>query len=171
MREFHIGISHERMIPHRKCRFLVVKQAGMLSDAWCSIPISPQEIEDALEEDLHCTRGPAMRRSASMCLLLLQIISVINARFVSSRWLAWAPNDYAVVYRLQVQIDGRDLSADEIGKRYKLVSEGVYENPAQNLIDIVRQREQTYGRNDQAEAMLVYRPDGGAAQEWRWPEK
>jgi hypothetical protein len=112
-----------------------------------------------------------MRRVAGICLLLLQIVSVVHARFVPSRWLAWAPNDYAIGYRMQVQIDGRALSADEIGKRYDLLSEGVYENPAQNMIDIMRQRERTYGRNDQAEVMLVYRPNGGLAQEWRWPEK
>jgi hypothetical protein len=112
-----------------------------------------------------------MRITAGVCLLLLQIVSVVHARFVSSRWLAWAPNDYAIEYKLQVQIDGRGLSTDEIGKRYQLVPDGVYENPAENLIDIVRQRERTYGRNDRAEALLVYRPNGGAPQEWRWPEK
>jgi hypothetical protein len=112
-----------------------------------------------------------MRRSAGICLLLLQIVSVVHARFVASRWLAWAPNDYAVGYRMQVQIDGRALSADEIGNRYHVPSEGVYENPAQNLIDIVRQRERTYGGNDHAQVELVYRPNGGSPQEWRWPEK
>ena len=112
-----------------------------------------------------------MTRAAAICLLFLQIVSVIHARFVSSRWLAWAPNDYAIGYRLQVQVNGRNLSADEVRKRYALPPEGVYENPAQNLIDIVSQRERTYGRNDHAEVVLTYRPNGGLAQEWRWPEK
>jgi hypothetical protein len=112
-----------------------------------------------------------MKRVAGISLLLLQIVSVVHARFVPSRWLAWAPNDYAVGYRMQVQINGRALSADEIGKRYYLPSEGMYENPVQNMIDIMRQRERTYGRNDHAEVKLVYRPNGGTPQEWRWPEK
>ena len=116
-------------------------------------------------------RGTMVKVFPAICLLLLQIVSVIHARFVPSRWLAWAPNDYAVGYELQVRISGRRLSGDEVGKRYELPSEGVYENPAQNLIDIIRQREQTYGRNDQAEVVLVYRPNGGSPQEWRWPEK
>jgi hypothetical protein len=50
-------------------------------------------------------------------------------------------------------------------------SEGLTENPAQNLIDIVRQLERTYGVNDHAQVELVYRPNGGSPQEWRWPEK
>jgi len=111
-----------------------------------------------------------MTRVAGICLLLLQIVSVIHARFVPSRWLAWAPNDYAIGYKMRVRIDGRALSAEEIGNRYHLLSEGVYENPAQNLIDIMRQREFTYGLQDHAEVELVYRPNGGLPQEWRWPE-
>jgi hypothetical protein len=112
-----------------------------------------------------------MKRLAAVCLLLLQVVSVVHARFVTSRWLAWAPNDYAIGYKIQAQVNGRELSSDQIGKRYQLLSEGVYENPAQNLVDIVRQRERTYGRNDQAKVVLTFRPNGGTAQEWRWPEK
>ena len=78
-----------------------------------------------------------MKRLAAICLLLLQIVSVVHARFVTSRWLAWAPNDYALSYKIQAQVNGRELSTDEIGKRYHLPAEGVYENPAQNLVDIV----------------------------------
>jgi hypothetical protein len=129
------------------------------------------EIEDELEKNQHHIREPEMRRSAGIALLLLQMVSVAHARFVPSRWLAWAPGDYAVGYRLQVQIKGRSLSSDEVGARYQLPPEGVYENPAQNIIDIVRQRERTYGRNDQAEVVFVYRPNGGLPEEWRWPEK
>ena len=143
----------------------------MLFDAPCSNSSGPQEIEGELEEEQHRVRGPGMRRWAGFCLLLLQIVSVVHARFVPSRWLAWAPNDYAVGYRMQVHIDGRGLSFAEIWNRYQLHSEGVYENPIQNLIDIVRQRERTYGHNDQAEVVLAYRPNGGTPQEWRWPEK
>ncbi len=112
-----------------------------------------------------------MRRLAGIVFLLLQLGSVVHARFVPSRWLAWAPNDYAVWYRLQVRIKERLLSADEIGQRYRLPTERVYENPAQNIMDIVRQCEQTYGRDDRAQVVLFYRPNGGATRQWRWPER
>jgi hypothetical protein len=112
-----------------------------------------------------------MRYIAAALLLLLQVVSVVHARFVPSRWLAWAPNDYAIGYKMQVHIQGRALSAAEIGKRYSLLAEGVYENPAQNMIDIIRQNEQTYGRKENAEVELAYRPNGGPVQEWQWPEK
>jgi len=112
-----------------------------------------------------------VRRVAAVSLLLLQVVSVVYARFVPSRWLAWAPNDYAIGYKMQVRIHGQPLSPTEIAKRYSLLPEGVYENPAQNMIDIIRQNEQTYGRKEQAEVELAYRPNGGPVQEWRWPEK
>src|SRR5260221_14767448 len=112
-----------------------------------------------------------MRRIAGVLFLLLQCGLVANSRFVSSRWLAWAPNDYAVWYRLQVHLGGRDLSATEIERRYGLAAEQVYENPARNIMDIVEQRERTYDRNDPAEVLLIYRPNGEPPKEWRWPTK
>jgi hypothetical protein len=112
-----------------------------------------------------------MRRAIGILFLLLQGGSVVHAQFVSSRWLAWAPNDYAVWYRLQVHLDGRDLSPSEIERRYGLAAEQVYENPARNIMDIVEQRERTYDRDDHAEVLLIYRPNGEPPKEWRWPKK
>jgi hypothetical protein len=74
-------------------------------------------------------------------------------------------------YSFLFHLFGGVLSGDEIGQRYYVLSEGITENPVQNLMDIVRQRERTYGRNDHAAVELVYRPNGGPAREWRWPEK
>jgi len=112
-----------------------------------------------------------MKRLTGITFLLLQLGSVVHARFVPSRWLAWAPNDYAVWYRVQVRIKEHLLSAGEIRQRYRLPAGVVYENPAQNLMDIVRQREQTYGWDDRAQVVLFYRPNGGPTQQWQWPEK
>ena len=109
-----------------------------------------------------------MRRTIGVAFLLLQVASAAHAQFVSSRWLAWAPNDYAVWYRLQVHLEGRDLSPSEIARRYGLAAEQVYENPARNVMDIVQQREQTYRQNDPAEVLLIYRPNGEPPREWRW---
>jgi hypothetical protein len=111
-----------------------------------------------------------MRRLLGIAFLLLQVAAVIHARFVPSRWLgAWAPNDYAVWYRLQVRVQDRPLSPDEVGQRYGLRAESVFEYPPQNLMDIVRQREQTYGRDDNAQVRLTYHEDRGPTREWRWP--
>lgn len=116
------------------------------------------------------------RATVGIILLLLQLVAVAHARSVASRWLAaWAPNDYAVWYRLEVSTKGGPLSTDEVVRRYGLSGDqtgAVYQNPAQNMIDLIRQYEQTYGRNDQARVVLWYRPNGrGPIQVWRWPEE
>jgi hypothetical protein len=111
-----------------------------------------------------------MRRLVGIVFLSLQLGSFVYARFVPSRWLAWAPNDYAVDYSLRVQVQGRVLSNFDAEQRYGLPAKSLYENPPQNIMDIVRQYEHTYGKEDRAEAVLFYRLNGGPAQQWRWPE-
>jgi len=112
-----------------------------------------------------------MKRAVAILFLLLQLVSFVYARFVPSRWLAWAPNDYAVDYTLSVQVDGRTLSNGETEARYGLPPKSMYENPPQNIMDIVRQYERTYGRKDHAQVLLQYRLNGGSQQQWQWPEK
>jgi hypothetical protein len=36
-------------------------------------------------------------------------------------------------------------------------------------MDIVRQREQTYGHDDNAQVVLTYHVNRAPTQEWRWP--
>jgi hypothetical protein len=108
-----------------------------------------------------------VRSALGTLLLLAQLALVVYARFVPTRWLCWAPNDYAVQYELRVRVSGRDLSPSEIQQRYQLPSKGWYENPAENIIDIVNQFERTVGRNDAAQVLLVYSVDGGHSREWQ----
>ena len=112
-----------------------------------------------------------VRRTAGIAFLLAQAALVAYAQFGPSRWLCWAPNDYAVEYQLHVKARGRELSPAEIQARYHVADHGWYENPAANIMDIVRQYEQTLGKNDTAQIQLIYRVDGGQTAEWRWPEQ
>ena len=110
-----------------------------------------------------------MRQAVGIVFLLLQLASMVHAQFVPSRWICWAPNDYAIWYRLDVRVNGHSLSPEEIENRYQLPGESVYQNPPQNIKDIIRQYEQTYGRKDQTEVNLLYREAGGPPQQWQWP--
>src|SRR4051812_9183584 len=109
-----------------------------------------------------------LRSAAGITFLLVQLGFIIHARFVPARWLCWAPNDYAVQYQLQVKTRGHDLSPAEIQARYHVPEHGWYENPAENIMDIVRQYECTYGKGDGAEVRLSYQLDGGERREWLW---
>ena len=112
-----------------------------------------------------------VRRTAGIAFLLAQAALVAYAQLGPSRWLCWAPNDYAVEYQLHVKAQGRELNPAEVQARYHVADHGWYENPAANIMDIVRQYEQTLGRGDTAQVQLIYRVDGGGTAEWRWPEQ
>jgi hypothetical protein len=116
-------------------------------------------------------KSEMMRRPLGIVFLLLQLAAIAHARFVPSRWLAWAPNDYAVWYQLDVGVNGHFLSPQEIEQRYQLPAEHVYQNPPQNIIEMIEQYERTYGRNDHAEVVLRYCVNGRSSVEWRWPSK
>lgn len=109
-----------------------------------------------------------MRTKIGVLFLLLQLGCVVYAHFGPSRYFAWAPNDYLVEFNLQVVVNGRTLSPEEAAGRYRLPENGVYEFPAQHIIDAIRQYEQTYGRNEDARILLTYRLNGGDERQWRW---
>jgi hypothetical protein len=112
-----------------------------------------------------------LRYSAGILFLLAQVLLVAHSHFVPSRWLCWAPNDYAVEYQLRVTSRGRELSPSEIQARYHVAEHGWYENPAENIMEIVGQYEQTEANGDKGRVQLIYRLDGGQTKEWRWPEQ
>jgi hypothetical protein len=120
----------------------------------------------ALAYALVCRIGG--RTILAVSLLFFQLAMIVYAQFVPWRYFCWAPNDYNVEYTLAVTICGRRLSPQEALERYHL-SEGKSQNPAEHIIDMVRQYEETYGNNDHAQVVLRYRVNGRSDGEWRWP--
>lgn len=110
-----------------------------------------------------------MRGAVGVVLLLAQLAAVVYARFTPARWLCWAPNDSATQFRLTVTVDGRPLTPAAVQTRYQLPRGDWSENPPANLIAIVRQYEQTYGRGDGAVVALRYRLNGHEERTWSWP--
>ena len=110
-----------------------------------------------------------MRRLIGIAFLLLQFAMVVQGQFGPTRWYCWAPNDYAIWYRVEVRLDGVQLSSAEVEQRYQMPAEHVAQHPAENIERIIRQRETTYGRNHDAQVTLRYRKNGSAMQVWQWP--
>lgn len=112
-----------------------------------------------------------IRTSAAVLFLTLQLCLVIGAQFTSRRYFCWAPNDYANTFTVQVTLNGNKLSEEQALLRYQLQDRKLsYENPASHIIDLIRQYEQTYGRNDGAEVLLKWSLNGHEEQTWRWPQ-
>jgi hypothetical protein len=113
-----------------------------------------------------------MRTAFAIVFLLLQLGSVIYARFTPRRYFCWAPNDYVVEYHVDVTVHGRPLTPQEVVARYHSSPEyeGRVEYPAEHLIDNIEQYEETYGRNDHAEVRLTWKYNGHPElRHWKWP--
>lgn len=113
-----------------------------------------------------------IRASAAVLFLGLQLGLVIGAQFTSRRYFCWAPNDYANTFSVEVMINGHELPERQALSRYQLQDRKLsYENPASHIIDLIRQYEQTYGRDDRAEVLLKWSLNGHEEQSWRWPQQ
>src|SRR5437879_1536602 len=113
-----------------------------------------------------------MRAAIAIVFLLLQLGSVLYARFTPRRYLCWAPNDYVVEYQLEVNVHGHTLSPEQTRARYQ-ISPGharVVEHPVEHLIDDMEHYEGPYGSSDQAQVQLTGKYNGHAeSRHWQWP--
>jgi hypothetical protein len=73
-----------------------------------------------------------------------------------------------VTYQIRVTENGYDLTPAEIQARYGLPEEGLIEEPATDIEDLIRQYEQTYGRTDHAHVTYTYQINGGPQEVWSW---
>ncbi len=125
---------------------------------------------------------------AGLAILLAQVGVAIWQHLGSTRYFAWAPNDYLVTYDLRAGVGGRALTPGQISRRYRLnltnrrendltakaglapSEHYVWEDPPQHLFDRIKWYEQTYGLRDPARVVLTYQLDGGPIRVWRWPQ-
>lgn len=112
-----------------------------------------------------------MRTAIGVAFLLFQLVMIVYARFVPSRYFCWAPYDAQSEYTLDVVINGRPLTPQEIRRRYRRPKQGVDNRSIQHVIDIVEQYERTYGRSDHAQVVMKYRVNGKEETQWQWPPR
>ena len=112
-----------------------------------------------------------MKITAGVALLLFQVVMIIYARFVPSRYFCWAPFDTQTEYKLRVEVDGRMLNAKEVRVRYRRSQNGTDNRSPQHVMDIVQGYEETYGRGNATRIEMRYRVNGKQEQIWRWPQQ
>jgi hypothetical protein len=110
-----------------------------------------------------------IRWTIGVLLLSLQVGALVYARFVPSRYFCWAPFDMQTKYRLEVIVNGKNLSAAEIQQRYRRPAEGIDNRSFQHLIDIIVLAEQHYHPDDHAEVTMTYKINGKHEQQWHYP--
>ena len=100
--------------------------------------------------------------------LVLQIASVVYARFIPERFFCWGPYDNQTNYNIAVTIDNKQLSLDEIHERYRYKSHGWEQRTIHNVFAYVSQYEATYGIDDNAKIVITYSTNGRAKQKWTY---
>ena len=81
----------------------------------------------------------------------------------------WAPFDTQWEYSIAVEVDGRELTRDEVRERYRIAPTGINVHSIEFVFQIVRQYEETYGRDDGAAVTVQHRTNGRNPQTWLWP--
>ena len=110
-----------------------------------------------------------LRMLAAVTFLTLQVILIVRAQFIASRDFCWAPHTTQVRFALQVEVPRKRLTETEIASRYRFWHYGWEAHSYQNLIDVITQYEQTYGKDDQAQVLLQYSVNGREPHVWKRP--
>lgn len=113
--------------------------------------------------------GRWLRVGLGALLLSAQLGAIVHARFVPSRYFAWAPYDRITLYRISAEVDGRRLTPAEIRARYGLPAHGRDNRAPRHVVDILSGYERTYGSREDARVLLRYRTNGGPERVWRHP--
>src|SRR5207245_1462427 len=112
-----------------------------------------------------------MRTLIAMLLLLFQLGAIVYARFVPTRYFCWAPYDMQTDYRLEVTVNGKPLTAEQIRRRYRRPQKGTDNRSVSHVTDILRQYQERYARGEDTRIVMRYRINGKDEQIWRWPEQ
>ena len=108
-----------------------------------------------------------MRTIVGVGILAFQLVMIVYARFVPSRYFCWAPYDVQTEYWITTVVNGHQLTGGEIRERYRRPQHGTDNRSPQHVIDILQEYEERYARNDRAAVTMRYRVNGKNEQVWR----
>ncbi len=104
-------------------------------------------------------------------LIAAQLALIALARTTKARYFCWAPFYMQTDYQLDVTLDGKKLTPQEVRRRYRRPAKGADNRGVQNLIDIIQGYEERYAGPNKAEITMRYRINGKEEQVWRYPPK
>ena len=100
--------------------------------------------------------------------LVIQVFSVIYARFIPERFFCWGPYDNHSNFEVSVTINHKKLTLEDIEKRYRYKSHGWEQRTMHNIFSLISQYESTYGKDDNAEVYVIYSSNGKPEQTWTY---
>ncbi|WP_369999924.1 hypothetical protein [Winogradskyella sp.] len=108
----------------------------------------------------------SLRKKIGLLFIAAQFILIVYAKFVPERFFCWAPFDEHTFLDVDVEVNGKSLSKKEIEKRYRYKSLGWEPRSINNVFNIIRQYESTYGKNDNAKVTVKYSTNGNEERIW-----
>jgi hypothetical protein len=129
----------------------------------------------------------SVRLAVVAALLAAQCGIAVWQHLGSTRYFAWAPNDYLMTYNLHVRVGGRQLTPVEMSQRYRLSlnellsprmrselslapdERYVWQDPAAEVTSRIRRVEERRPNGPPVNVVLRYQLDAGPLRTWRWP--
>jgi len=96
------------------------------------------------------------------------VLSHTSSACCAARHLAWAPNDYSIVYTITARVNGHLLDARQVYARYGDPQRGFWEDPPAQLMHELRAVEVTYGARDHTVLTLRYSLNGHPWTVWTY---
>jgi hypothetical protein len=112
-----------------------------------------------------------LRVGTAVLLLTFQAVMIVHARFDDARYFSWAPHDAQNEYVIEARSEGRSLSDEEVGARYRIPARGVDPRAIAHVIGLVEQYETSRGAGGDIEVVVRWRTNGGAERTWRHPDR
>jgi len=99
-----------------------------------------------------------------------QLLGVIYGRFTCVKYFSWAPYDQISYYEIEVHKQGKSLSSERIRNRYHISPKNRENRSIHNIISIVKQYENSYGKGENVNITISYTINGHHSGIWTWPE-
>ena len=109
-----------------------------------------------------------MRRAIILAFFLIQVIGVVYSRFLEERYFCWAPFDQISYYEIRVEVNGVDFTQEQIQRRYNLQGNGRENRAIHNVFSIIKQYEDSYGKEEKVVGKVIYSTNGKAKEEWNF---
>ncbi|WP_111671760.1 hypothetical protein [Algoriphagus litoralis] len=109
-----------------------------------------------------------MRRVIISAFFLIQLIGIIYSRFMEERYFCWAPFDQISLYEIKSTVNGVVFSPEEIKSRYNLQGNGRENRSIHHVFSIIKQYEESYGKEDKVVVKVIYSTNGKAKEEWNF---
>src|SRR6185503_11237543 len=101
---------------------------------------------ELFREDIDYIKKIQWKKALGIAFLIIQLLQIVHARFISERYFCWAPHDMQTEFELTVYVNGQELSPHEIYQRFQMDKKDRNSRAAANVKDIIIQHSRTYGK-------------------------